>query len=85
MLLWIFAVITTDPLHKFRLQISTENYSETEENGLTCYLVFTYTEKYPDEGPLVEIEDSVNFEEDYEERLLDHIKEAVWPGKSEYI
>lgn len=67
----------TDPLHKFRLQISTENYNETEENGLTCYLVFSYTPKYPDEGPLVEVEDSVNFEDDYEDRLLEHIKEAV--------
>lgn len=72
-------VIATDPLHKFRLQISTEDYNETEENGLTCYLVFTYTEKYPDDGPEVEIEDAVNFEDDYEERLLEHIHEAVGP------
>lgn len=67
----------TEPLHKFRLQINTEEYNETDEQGLTCYLLFTYTAKYPDEAPLIEIEDAVNFEEGYESQLLEHINESV--------
>lgn len=50
---------------------------EDQDNGLACKLVFTYTEKYPDTAPLVEIEDPVDFEDDYETRLLEHIKETV--------
>lgn len=73
----IIAVLSTSP-HKFNIAIRTEEYdTETESNGLACQLVFTYTEKYPDTAPLVEIEDPVNFEDDYEEKLLDHIKETV--------
>lgn len=39
--------------------------------------MFTYTAKYPDEGPEVEVEDSVNFEDNCEKQLIEHIKEAV--------
>lgn len=64
--------------HKFNIRISTEEYDgETESNGLACQLVFTYTEKYPDTEPLVEVENPVNFEDDYEEKLLEHVKETV--------
>lgn len=69
--------MSTGP-HKFGIQISTEEYdAETESNGLACQLVFTYTQKYPDTAPLVEIENPVNFEDDYEEQLLEHIKQSV--------
>ncbi|XP_055322644.1 RWD domain-containing protein 1 [Sitodiplosis mosellana] len=64
--------------HKFNINISTEEYdAETESNGLSCQLVFTYTTKYPDTAPEVEIENAVNFEDDYEEKLLEHIKETI--------
>lgn len=67
----------TDP-HKFSIAIRTEEYdTEEEDNGLACQLVFTYTEKYPDTAPLVEIENPVNFESDFEEKLLENIKETV--------
>lgn len=71
------SVLTTEPYHKFKLFINTEEYNPDEENGLSCELVFTYTEKYPDTAPLVEIEESVNFEDNYETRLLEHVDEAV--------
>lgn len=70
-------VLTSEPLHKFRLQINTEDYNDTEENGLSCVLAFAYTAKYPDEAPLVEIEDTVNFEDGFTSRLLEHISETV--------
>ena len=51
--------------------------------------MFTYTAKYPDTAPLVEIEESINFESKYEERLLEHINETVTTNKhlhnSEFI
>lgn len=72
------AVLATEPLHKFRLQINTEDYNDTTEaNGLACQLAFTYTARYPDEPPLVEIEDAVNFADGFTARLLAHIGETV--------
>ncbi|XP_059611259.1 RWD domain-containing protein 1 [Phlebotomus argentipes] len=71
-------VLAEEPYHRFKLPISTEEYNaEAQENGLQCQLIFTYTEKYPDTAPLVEIEDPINFLEDYEERLVKHIEETV--------
>lgn len=73
----IVTVLDRDP-HKFNIRISTEEYdAETESNGLSCQLVFTLTEKYPDTAPEVEIENAVNFEDDYDEKLLEHVKETV--------
>lgn len=40
-------------------------------------MVFTYTEKYPDTAPIVEIEDALNFEDYYETSLLEHIDSTV--------
>lgn len=78
---WLFihfdSVTSTKP-HKFSISVRTEEYDpESESNGLACQLVFTYTEKYPDTAPLVEIEDPINFEDDFEEKLLEHVKETV--------
>lgn len=44
---------------------------------MKCYLVFTYTEKYPDEAPVVEIEDDENFSENCEAQLLAHIATVI--------
>ncbi|KAG4080211.1 hypothetical protein HA402_008282 [Bradysia odoriphaga] len=70
-------ILATEPFHRFKLPISTEEFSTDEDNGLACHLVFTYTEKYPDTAPLVEIEDDVNFEDTYSARLIDHINETI--------
>lgn len=70
------SVLTSDPYHKFRLPIATEGYEETNE-GLKCYLVFTYTEKYPDSAPVVEIEDDENFSGNCESQLLEHIGTVI--------
>ncbi|XP_049532355.1 RWD domain-containing protein 1 [Anopheles darlingi] len=67
----------TEP-HKFRLPIATTEYdTEVETEGLSCKLLFTYTEKYPDTAPLVEIEDPENFQNDYEQELLEHIHKTI--------
>uniref|UniRef100_A0A0K8TQ58 RWD domain-containing protein n=1 Tax=Tabanus bromius TaxID=304241 RepID=A0A0K8TQ58_TABBR len=69
-------VIDTEP-HKFRISIATEEYETEEQNGLSCKLVFTYTATYPDEAPLVEIEDPINFKDEYESALLEHINNTI--------
>uniref|UniRef100_A0A2M3Z8I9 RWD domain-containing protein n=1 Tax=Anopheles braziliensis TaxID=58242 RepID=A0A2M3Z8I9_9DIPT len=67
----------TEP-HKFRLPIATTEYdAEVETEGLSCKLLFTYTEKYPDTAPLVEIEDPENFQDGYEQELLEHIHKTI--------
>lgn len=74
----MFIVLATDPYHKFQIPIHTEEYNaDDEDNGLSCQLIFTYTEKYPDTAPIVEIDEEVNFEDDYKSRLLEHIQETV--------
>ncbi|KAJ8959455.1 hypothetical protein NQ318_022148 [Aromia moschata] len=64
-----FEIISTEPLFKFLIPIKTEEYELEGENGLSCDLVITYTSKYPEEPPLIEIENADNFEDNYEEWL----------------
>ena len=71
-------VLASEPLHKFSIPIATEEYSaEEEDNGLACKLVFTLTPTYPDEGPEVEIEDDINFEDQHERQLLEHLHKTI--------
>jgi len=72
-------ILEVEPFHKFRIPIATEEYNqEDEENGLSCKLVFTYTEKYPDTAPLIEIEDAVNFDDEIlDKQLVGHINETI--------
>lgn len=67
-----------EPLYKFQIPINTEEFDkDTQESGLSCNLIFTYTPTYPDEAPVVEIEEPVNFEEGYETKLLDHLQASI--------
>lgn len=53
-------VLETEPYHKFEIPIKSEGFDDGE--GLACKLIFTYTAKYPDELPLIEIENEENFD-----------------------
>lgn len=72
-------VLEVEPYHKFSIPIATENFydAENDEEGLSCQLVFTYTSKYPDAAPIVEVEETKNFELDQEEKLIEHVTESV--------
>lgn len=74
-------VLQSEPLHRFQLPIATIEYEQDEETeapeGLSCKLIFSYTEKYPDTSPLVEIEDPENFRAGYEKGLLEHIQQTI--------
>lgn len=69
-------VLATQPLHKFSIAIKSETFDEGE--GLACQLVFTYTAKYPDELPIIEVEDEENFEDVVNKNeLLEHLIQQV--------
>ncbi|KAH8243324.1 hypothetical protein KR032_006565 [Drosophila birchii] len=71
-------ILATEPFHKFQIPIATEEYTAEEaEKGLSCKLVFTYTANYPDGAPLVEIEETENFEGAFESRLLEHLRQTI--------
>ncbi|XP_045446775.1 RWD domain-containing protein 1 [Melitaea cinxia] len=54
-------ILQTEPMHKFSIPIKSEGYDDGE--GLACQLVFTYTPKYPEELPIVEINTDESFDE----------------------
>lgn len=70
-------MIETEPRISFKIAISTEEFQETQD-GLSCELVFTFPLKYPDEAPLLEIEND-NFEDDpmVKEKLMDCMKTMI--------
>ncbi|KAK0161247.1 hypothetical protein PV327_009738 [Microctonus hyperodae] len=70
-------VLETEPYYKFVLPIKSEEYEPESDNGLACNLEFTYTEKYPDEPLLIEIEDTENFEDGDIEKLREHLTEQM--------
>ncbi|XP_016911514.1 RWD domain-containing protein 1 [Apis cerana] len=70
-------VLATEPFYTFSIPIKTEEYESGTENGLSCCLQFTYTEKYPDEPLLISIEESENFEEESTENLKKHLTEQM--------
>lgn len=69
-------VVETEPRINFKIAISTEEFNETQD-GLSCELVFTLPMKYPDEPPLIEI-DNDNFEDSsVNKKLLESLKGMV--------
>lgn len=73
----LILVLGSSPHHKFIISIKSEEYEPDTDNGLTCKLKFSYTAKYPEEAPEVEICDSENFEEEDESLLKEHIIQQV--------
>lgn len=73
----LILVLGSTPHHKFIIPIKSEEYEPDTENGLKCNLKFSYTSKYPEEIPEVEICDSENFEEEDEAVLKEHIIQQV--------
>ncbi|KAJ8919825.1 hypothetical protein NQ315_006354 [Exocentrus adspersus] len=72
-----FQLLASEPQYKFSVPLKTEEYEPDSESGLCCDLVVTYTSKYPEEAPVIEIENPVNFEDDYEKELLRYLGEQV--------
>lgn len=77
-----FTILSTEP-YKFSIPIKTDDHDSENNTGLSCDLVITYTLKYPDEAPIIEVENVENFEESFKSRLLRHLEEQV--SKSYYL
>lgn len=71
-----YVVIELLPRISFKISIATEEFAETQD-GLICDLLFTFPLQYPDEAPLLEIENE-NFEDDLvKEKLIDAVKAMI--------
>lgn len=70
-------IITTEPFHKFSIPIKSEQYDADTENGLSCNLIFTYTTKYPEESPCIEIEDAINLDDKHQQEILEYLEEQA--------
>lgn len=66
-------VIATSPYGAFELHIVSqkEEYGDEDSEEASVTIKFSYTEKYPDEVPIMEITDSENLEDDQLNELLD--------------
>lgn len=73
----MFLVLEEGPLSKFKINIKSENYEQEGEDGMCCSLIFTYTPKYPDETPEIDVEDAENLEDEHIEQLKSHLLEQV--------
>ena len=71
-------VLQTDPYHVFTMPIKTEDYDEEDEAGLYVLIKITYTPKYPEELPILELEDCVNIDEyDLRDELTAHLTQQM--------
>ena len=50
---------------------------EDDDEGLMVLLKFTYTDKYPEEKPLLEFEETDNVDEDVLEEFMQYLDEQV--------
>lgn len=67
-------IIDAQPFHKFSIPIKSEGFDDGD--GLACQLIFTYVAKYPDELPLIEIDNEENFDDVVDKtELLTHLTE----------
>lgn len=70
-------VLGTEPYYQFEIPIKSDEFdSDKHDIALSCCLKFEYVEKYPDEPPIVEIEDVVGFEEE-ENELKEYLTQQV--------
>ena len=73
-------VLEESPLHVFTMPVKTEGYDPDDGDceGLYVLLKFSYTEKYPEEAAVLEIEESDEAGEDgIVEELLEHLGQQV--------
>ncbi|CAM1295570.1 RWDD1 (predicted) [Pycnogonum litorale] len=70
------SILQTEPYHQILIDLTPEA-SNDEDNIVSVTLKFTYIEKYPDELPVMEIEDSTNLDDEEHENLLTILEEQV--------
>nr|AZL87403.1 RWD domain-containing protein 1 [Urechis unicinctus] len=69
-------VIETSPFHIFTVTVTSQSSDEAVPVG-SCVIQFTYTPKYPEEAPAVEISEFEGIEQNHADDILDLIKEEA--------
>lgn len=62
-------ILATEPHHIFAIPVKTDDFNEDSETGMSCRLRFEYTPTYPEEPPVIEIEDTICLDANDEETL----------------
>ncbi|KAG8186832.1 hypothetical protein JTE90_020510 [Oedothorax gibbosus] len=70
-------VLTDEPQYEFTVDIRTDPSRNYPDEHMFICLKFTYVPNYPDEAPLIEIEDSENFSEEDETDILSFLHSKV--------
>ena len=72
-------MLSSAPRHSFTIPVKSEAYDndEDDDEGLMVLLKFTYTDKYPEEKPLLEFEETDNVDEDVLEEFMQYLDEQV--------
>lgn len=80
----MFIVIATEPFFVFTIPIKSDDYEEAV-SGIQCCLRFEYTELYPEEPPVIDIEAEEDFECFEPEELKNHIIDQVFISSMLFI
>ena len=65
------------PYHQFKLGVKSEGHDEDEDIGYACTLKFTYTPTYPEEIPIIEIQDDVGMDDEQVQRLQEVLEKEA--------
>jgi hypothetical protein len=69
-------VLSTEPYASFELTVSSQTTREDIETA-SCTLQFTYTPRYPDEPPTMDVKEVVNIDDEYSSEILDLMKQLA--------
>jgi len=69
-------ILSTSPFHVFEMTAASQSTRDDVENA-SCVLQFTYTSRYPDEAPLMDVKSVDNIDESYSTEILDLMKQLA--------
>lgn len=69
-------ILTTEPLYSFTIPIKSEDYEEGA-TGLSFLLTFEYTPTYPEEVPIIDVEDIENLDESNLNELKEFLEQQA--------
>ncbi|KAK2710849.1 RWD domain-containing protein 1-like [Artemia franciscana] len=75
-----FIVVEDSPFYKFKIRLCASSTDLEFSTDPTCFLIFTYTKKYPEEPPLVDIwaeEDDPFFDDLKKEELKEKLQDEA--------
>ncbi|CAN7975377.1 unnamed protein product [Ixodes persulcatus] len=70
-------ILATSPYHSFTIHIKGNTTDRPEDEAMSVTLKFTYVPHYPEEGPMIEVDECENLEDEDTEELMAVLKEQV--------